>query len=166
MISLTNALENMSRSVKECIADCLAQTELFEMAHDRKEYKAKVENMFPQIAQNWCLIKYARINDTHSNLINHWKTELITHLDSIYAMKLKSGSEYKTIVEVVLKKWEYNDAERVVHSIIEPKFYKEGITDDDYKISQLFASEVDYICKILDPKNRICETIYEYVKRI
>lgn len=164
--SLHNALEKMSRSLKEYIADYLSQTELFEMAIDRNTFKKRVESIFPQIAQNWCLIRYARVNDTHANLVNHWKTELITHLDSIYAMKLKSGSEYKTIVDVIIKKWEYNDAKRVVHSIIEPKFYKEGITDNEYKISLMFASEIDYICKLLDPKNKLGETIYEYIKRL
>ena len=131
MISLTNALENMSRSVKECIADYLAQTELFEMAIDRNTFKKKVENIFPQIAQNWCLIRYARKNNIHTNLINHWKAELIAHMYSIFTIQLKSGSEYKAIVETVIKKLEYDDGDITVKAAIAAKFFTEDIIDTD-----------------------------------
>lgn len=165
MKTLTEALKSNIQSLKEYLADSLAKTELFEMAIDRKEFKQKVESIFPQIVQNWCLIQHARLTKTNEKLINHWKSELIAHMMSIYKMKLRnSSSEYRAIKEVVIDKVEYNDADIVVHATIEPKFYKENIIDENHKIARMFASEVEYICKLLGKQTN--EDIRQYIQSL
>lgn len=110
------------------------------------------------------LDKICKKNNTHSILINHWKTELISHMYSIYAMQLKSGSEYKAIIETVIKKLEYDDGDITVKAAIAAKFFTENIVDADDEIAKEFASDVPLICKIISREFKI--SIEEYVKRL
>ena len=79
-------------------------------------------------------------------------------------MQLKSGSEYKAIVETVIKKLEYNDGDITVKAAIAAKFFTENIVDTDDEIAKEFASDVPLICKIISREFKI--SIEEYVKRL
>ena len=162
--SLRNALENMSRSLKECIADYLSQTELFEMAYDRRTYMNKVFDRMLQIMENWCLIKYARLNNTNTQLINHWKTELKSQLVLIQSMKLKSGDKLKATKHSLITEMEYNTLN--VTYLLEAKFTKENMWDESKVriISGMFNKEVYKLCELMASSTP--EDITKYIKTL
>ena len=65
-----------------------------ELALPRKSVKQRISNIFPQIIENWCLIKYSKDNNVNSDLINHWKSELSTHIINASRLQIKDNDSF------------------------------------------------------------------------
>ena len=114
---------------KEYILEAIQNTYIFEMAHDRKQIRNKVEGLHGQIIENWCLVKYCSLYDNDNINKNHWKNELITHLKSIYKLTLKDGNKYskfKLIYTILIEEYEITTAKKIEQEIYR-KFKKENI---------------------------------------
>ena len=107
---------------------------LNEMAYERKEFKALLANGSIQIIQNWCLIRYAVLSHSKQELLPHWKTELIGHLEKVASHKLKGNDSKEARMKAIAEVWcldaEYGTDANVIDLTIHSKFLEEGINID------------------------------------
>ena len=73
----------MMNKLTEYIVCAIENTYIVEMAYDRKKFKDLIDSLSNQIIENWFLIRYAHISNTRSELMIHWRKELIGHIDNI-----------------------------------------------------------------------------------
>ena len=139
----------------EKLLECRKQGLIMEMALPRKIVKQKIEELFPQIIQNWCLIHYANISGEKTILINHWKNELMTHLSNAISYQIKDNNSYdsrKKIVNQIILDFDYTD-----YSIIDlkvwTKFKKENI---DVKSKNYAKTLFDFVNALNDITHLIC----------
>lgn len=102
---------------------------LLEMAMERKAFKERVEHLLPQIIENWCLIYYSRITNTNAQLINHWKSELNTHISSVISYQIKGNNQPQKRSKVIGEIWDELDYNlpNTISIIIRSKFLKEHL---------------------------------------
>jgi hypothetical protein len=110
-----------------------------EMAYERKMFKAIITNLSQQIIQNWCLIRYGRLNNADNGTITHWKTELMARLQNASRNMIKGDnslhSRTKAISEVWVNEKEYATDSNVIDLTVYGKFVSEGldVSSDSYK---------------------------------
>lgn len=119
------------RSIKEYLLEAIQNTYVFEMAYNRKKIKEVVENLYRQIIENWCLVKYCSLNpdSIFNRTKNHWSHELSTYMFKIYNMGLKGGNSLAKrdlIQSVLIDDLEITTAKKV-QSICFAKFKTEGM---------------------------------------
>lgn len=129
-------------------------------AKSRETYIDKVQNLLPQIAQNWCLCKYVQlhIQDDLLKTETHWLGELAVHMDTInqYSVK-KNKMEY---TKSAFLEDEYNKPERVYRACA-VKFRKENSdglcmsTQHQKEVCILFANEIESLATCLASKTSI-----------
>ena len=108
-------------------------------AYERKMFKAIITNLSQQIIQNWCLIRYGRLNSADIGTIKHWKTELMAHLQNASSNKIKGNNSLQArtmaISEVWVNEKEYATDSNVINLTVYCKFVNEGldVNPDSYK---------------------------------
>ena len=75
---------------KDNLGDYLISTSLCEMAIDRKKYESEVKSLTPQIFENIILVYIAKHELRYSQFLNHWNSELTTHLNAISDYTIKN----------------------------------------------------------------------------
>ena len=142
---------------------------IIEMALPRKVVKQKIEDIFPQIIQNWCLIHYAQISGEKQSLVNHWKTELMAHLSNVIAYQIKDNDSYdsrKKLINKIIIDYEYTDYS-VIDIKVWVKFKKENI---DIKSKNYAKTLFDFVNAINDITHLMCikniDAIDEYVNNL
>lgn len=162
--------DKLRKMINEAIQNYLNNNEcnlLMEMAFERKAYKDKVDHIIPQIIVNWCLIYYAKVTQTKTTTINHWKTELKAHLKTIVRMKPKDKSWKQKVLMEIWEENEYSDIE-VIDYVVSTTFQTEHIdtsTDVYYETLQMFVSQSDDIIRLLYSCNNKTE-IDTYVNNL
>ena len=131
-----------------------------EMADPIKKVKQILLDHIGELIENWCLVRYCRDYANYKVLtVNHWKTELITHMSVVITRQLKSGS-HKGIIEQVFN--ELNLDPDTISKNIETKFKKEKLQLDNLNdISNDFISELGDIKHAMYSSK---EEIIKYVK--
>ncbi len=144
---------------------------LTEMAYERKMFKAIITNLSQQILQNWCLIRYGRLNNTDIGTITHWKAELMAHLQNASSNKIKGNNSLqartKAIKEVWVNEKEYATDSNVINLTVYSKFVNEGldVNSDSYKqvIEDCMTASEDIINAIASEN---AEKISQYVSSL
>lgn len=139
----------------EKVLESREQGLIVEMALPRKVVKQKIEDIFPQIIQNWCLIHYAQISGEKQTLVNHWKNELMTHLSNVIAYQIKDNDSYdsrKKIVNKIIIDYDYTNYS-VIDIKIWVKFKKENI---DIKSKNYAKTLFDFVNALNDITHLIC----------
>ena len=151
------------RTLSEYLADALQGTHLLDMAITRADYIKNLDSLFPQIVQNWCLVKYG--NEHHLPLVNHWKTELRSHLLKLNGYNIKSSSKQGILKQKWIKKYEYHKSWQLIASELYVKFEKEGI--DDISIIDNLAKECSKeISTMIDIISGESNEIHTYIKQL
>lgn len=142
---------------------------LTEMALSRKSIKARIINLFPQIIIHWCLIKYSITNNVNNELVNHWKTELTTHINNVARLQIKENNSYnsrKILVNQIIDEEDLTDA-NVIDFIISPKFSEENINISSVEYGNViidFINNINEIVNLIALKNR--DNIIEYIHNL
>ena len=103
--------EKLHSILKEAIIEVLNEnrkTLLTEMAVKRGEYKTKIDNLIPQVLENWCLVHYCTLaGDIETK--EHWANELRGHLITIARYSIKGNDTPKAREKVFQEIWDDND---------------------------------------------------------
>lgn len=157
------ALDLMIRMdlIKEQVKEVIENNKkgiITEMALPRKKVKDKIENIFPQIIENWCLIHYVVLSGDKQDLINHWKSELMAHINNICSLQIKENDSFdsrKKLINQIIIEYEYTTPS-TINWVILSKFYKENIdrsTEIYNNILLDFINNIGVIVDILSRKN-------------
>ena len=131
--------------LKDAIIEVLNENKkllLSEMAVKRNEYKAKIDNLFPQVLENWCLVHYCTLVggiETQS----HWADELRGHLLSVSRFAIKGNDSCKSRQKVLQEIWEEND-----YSV--PKFLNMTIINKMLDEKSIDVSSSEYGQTLID----------------
>ena len=112
---------------------------LTEIEYNRKMFKAIITNLSQQIIQNWCLIRYGRLNNTDIGAISHWKTELMAHLQNASSNRIKGNNSIQARIKAISEVWvnekEYATDSNVINLTVYGKFVNEGldVNSDSYR---------------------------------
>ena len=144
---------------------------LTEMAYERKMFKAIITNLSQQILQNWCLIRYGRLNNADIGTITHWKTELMAHLQNASSNKIKGNNSLQARIKAISEVWvnekEYATDSNVINLTVYGKFVNEGldVNSDSYKqtLEECMAASGDIINAIASEN---AEKISQYVSSL
>ena len=163
-------MESFKRIIRQIIREELQHYLITEMAYSLKEYKEKADNLIPQIVENWCLIRYSTLSGNFSDIKNHWKTELKSHMNNVRQMKLKTNNTPTTKQNALLLLWNKRDLdkdEESIYSHIYFKFQKENIPTEGEIFAQViedFKNETINIVNVLISNSP--QKIIEYVENI
>ena len=157
-------------NLKQIIREVLQEELICEMAISLSDYKALVNNLIEQIAQNWCLIRYVSLSGNKNELKKHWQSELKTHLNNISRRKLKKGDSVQAKEKALYSVWSENDFdtnENCIDLAIATKFEIEGIETRGKIYAQVISdfknATKDIVNIILSESN---SKIVEYVINI
>lgn len=160
----------ITNTVKNVLREELQRYVITEMAYPLSTYKEKVENLLPQIVQNWCLIRYSTLSGEKENLKNHWRSELIAHLSNIAQMKLKDGNEATKKQNALFYVWnlkDYDTDENCIHMTIAYKFDEENIAPEGEIYAQVIQDFKNSTKDIIDTIiSASYGNIMKYVKSI
>lgn len=148
----------------ELFLDKIAETRLFEMAHDRQKAKDIVTGLSPQIVEH--LVKLFVVNDPLNN--QHWRKEIDGWLNKIDGLILKhSGKpldsktsyywltydnvpQYDTdFIHKLIKRLRYNDPNIKLHDV-----------DYEFVMNKIF-SIIEQVCKDIERQTFI--SVNEYL---
>lgn len=142
-----------------------------EMAYERNMFKAILTNLSVQIIQNWCLIRFARLNNLDEGLVNHWKSELVAHINNAASNKIKENNSFQSRAKAIREVWvdekEYAIDSNVIKLTIHAKFKNESfdVTCDAYKQTiQDCMTESDKLIQAIASEN--ADTVEEYVNSL
>lgn len=120
----------LKQLIREVVREEMGGYILTEMAMSLSDYKKLIDNLITQIAQNWCLVRYATITGEKEILKRHWQSELKAHLTNISRRTLKKGNNVQTKEKALYAVWNENDFDTNEHCIdmaIADKFRDEEI---------------------------------------
>ena len=142
---------------------------LTEMALPRKSVKSRISNIFPQIIENWCLIKYSTNNGVNGNLVNHWKSELLAHINNTSRLQIKENDAFdsrKKLLNQMIIEEDLTDV-NVVDLIICAKFREEGIDISSREYGNViidFINNINEIVNLISLKDR--NKIIKYIHNL
>lgn len=118
------------------LGDKLLETRLCQMAIDRSKYKEKVDAEIDQIVINMILVRISSHNSKYSQLLNHWKTKLRSHIDNIRKLSIKNDSadKRKKIINILFDEYDLNWREFAVIIRVQYKLEEEGIDPDSKEV--------------------------------
>ena len=134
----------------------LANNVLNEFAFARKIYSDRVNNLIPQVVENYCLVLYAKENNIQT--YKHWKTELLGHIKAIRGLNPKKGDKKKILRYELIEGFELDNPERV-QDMIEYKFSQENIANDISQYCSKFSQNIDSLIDCLAGEISIDEFI-------
>lgn len=168
--NITLSESELKYIIKNVLREELQRYVITEMAYPLSTYKEKVENLLPQIVQNWCLIRYSTLSGEKENLKNHWRSELIAHLSNIAQMKLKDGDKATKKQNALFYVWnlrDYDTDENCIHMTIAYKFDEENIAPEGEIYAQVIQDFKNSTKDIIDTIiSASYGNIMKYVKSI
>ena len=129
-------------------------TSLREMAYERQKFIDNVDNLAPEVLENWFLVYFSVHygNDIVRLNTNHWRDELSAHMDKMRKYKITSGNKKhqrrSAYEEVFYKLREYNEPENVFDSV-ELKLIKENIHLNAKEKSEIVLKFIESIPQII-----------------
>lgn len=137
-----------------------------EMATKLTVFRLMLHNLYIQLIENWCLVKWCDMNPNElasKRLRNHWATELKAVMSEIANEKLKSGRKDKVIKDELINGIELNDKDRIA-DLIRDKFENEGLEKYINIMSEECANNIENICDVLSGNsNNVKEYINGYI---
>ena len=141
----------------------IKESQILEMSLNLNKFKDKIDGIYIQLIQNWCLVRWCDLNqdnDISKRLRNHWASELKSNMFVIQKEKLKSGRKDKVIKNELINHYELDDYNEIA-DIIRDKFSKECLSKYVINISFDCAEHINEICKVLSTNNKY--DIEEYI---
>lgn len=139
-------LDKIRRIVREQIRSMIEAEKsglLVEMALRRKVYKNRIDNLMPQVIENWCLVHYCTLSG--NNLYKeHWKSELRGYIVSIFRLAIKDNNSEKSRNHVFSEIWIENefDEPSIIDYVINTKFKREKIDTTTETYADIIADFV------------------------
>lgn len=157
--------KHLKQQIYEIVYNAIKNNTLFEMALERRYYKDKVDDMFPEIIINWCLIHYCTLIG-QTEYKKHWSDELYNHIRQVVTYSIKKNDSEKTRLKVFQEIWDERDLDDNwrIDLMIDLKFSKENIqtnTDVYNKVIEDFINQKDKLLNILLCRNK--EEIKDYI---
>lgn len=164
--------EEIHNALMEAIDKVLKQnksrTLLNEMVFPRKTYKERVENLIPQILENWCLVHYCTIIKQEENK-SHWMGELRSHLLTLSRFSISGNDSPDSRTKVFIEIWDENDFNNpeFLNLTIANKFTTENIETTSKEYGQMLADCIESTSNIYNAiLSRSINVISEYVSSI
>lgn len=151
-ISANDILDMMSEPHLEDIS---------EIAVDRETYIKRAEGLKFQLVENWCLVYYCSEYDCANQNYYHWLSEFRAYYLNLQKLQIKTKSSKENILRMVfIDTFDFNDMDQI-YSIIEDKFYVEGITDPFIlqDVSKAFSLNIDSLIKLISTDIKFSEYI-------
>lgn len=133
------------------LKDIIRESLIYEMADNLSTFRLKLQDIMPQVIENWCLVKWCDMNPdelTSKCLRNHWATELKAYMNKIVDRKVKCGRKDKVIISSIINEMELNDKNEVAN-LIRNKFTKEGLEKYINVMAEECANNIKIICNVL-----------------
>lgn len=133
------------------LKDIIRESLIYEMADNLSTFRLKLQDIMPQVIENWCLVKWCDMNPdelTSKRLRNYWATELKAHINKIVDRKVKCGRKDKVIISSIIDEMELNDKNEVAN-LIRNKFTKEGLEKYINVMAEECANNIKIICNVL-----------------
>lgn len=122
---------------------------LNEMAFNRDFFKWRFEGFSNQIIENWILIHYCSLSNSHEYLKKHWASELSNKfLIPLNQQKIKKSKKIEEIkLSIIYQYWfdglEYDKSPESIRNILLSKLEDENIDIDD-DIRKCIVDLMDY----------------------
>lgn len=128
-------------TIYESLTRKLQDSYLYEMAIDRSKYEDEVKSTTKEIFTNIILVYIASHNNAYSHLLNHWKTELNTHMNHIadYTIKNDSALKRKKVIDAYWKKMDYDWRDLPIEHMTMNKMKAENISLDSKEYRDALA---------------------------
>lgn len=133
------------------LKDIIRESLIYEMADNLSTFRLKLQDIMPQVIENWCLVKWCDMNPdelTSKRLRNYWATELKAYMNKIVDRKVKCGRKDKVIISSIIDEMELNDKNEVAN-LIRNKFTKEGLEKYINVMAEECANNIKIICNVL-----------------
>lgn len=133
------------------LKDIIRESLIYEMADNLSTFRLKLQDIMPQVIENWCLVKWCDMNPDElisKRLRNHWATELKAYMNKIVDRKVKCGRKDKVIISSIIDEMELNDKNEVAN-LIRNKFTKEGLEKYINVMAEECANNIKIICNVL-----------------
>lgn len=133
------------------LKDIIRESLIYEMADNLSTFRLKLQDIMPQVIENWCLVKWCDMNPdelTSKRLRNHWATKLKAYMNKIVDRKVKCGRKDKVIISSIIDEMELNDKNEVAN-LIRNKFTKEGLEKYINVMAEECANNIKIICNVL-----------------
>lgn len=134
-------MRTLQMMIYEKLSEMMQDSLLLEMAIDRSNYENEVKSATKQIFINFILVYIAKHNSSYSRLLNHWKSELSTHMNHIadYTIKNDSSSKRKKVIDSYWKKMDYDWRDLPIEHMTMNKMKAEGISLDSQEYKDALA---------------------------
>ena len=141
---------------------------LFEFAIPRKTYKKRIDDLIPQILENWCLVHFCTIVG-QTQYKKHWSDELRGHLLTVSRLSIKGNDSDESRNNVLEEIWDENDYANpmFLNMTVINKFIQEKIdtkTDIYGQVIEDCINDRQHIFNAILSRN--IDTINEYVETI
>ena len=164
--------EKIHNALMEAIDKVLKEnknrTLLNEMALPRKTYKERVDNLIPQVLENWCLVHYCTLINREENK-SHWMGELRGYLLTLSRLSISGNDSLDSRTRVFKEIWEENDYNNpeFLNLTIANKFITENIETTSKEYGQMLADCIESTSNIYNAiLSRNINVISEYVSSI
>lgn len=128
-------------NIYEYIIEKLENTKLFEIAYSRSKYMDIVNDIAPQIIENWCLIRYSSLNSKLQEH-NHWIKELKAHIMKLQRSNIKTDKTRAT--RSVFMDWMECNKSHQIKKCIEIKWEDEGFDINSDISEEVISDFVSY----------------------
>lgn len=112
--------------VKEELEKCCLNA----MAMPLSDYKWRIENLIPQLVENWCLVSYCRLSGKNIRNKNHWQSELYAIIKAMASYRTARGNKAEVREKAlysIFSMLEIDRDEQAVNLLIYKKFYDENL---------------------------------------
>ena len=138
-------MNNLKLLIFEVIYNAVKDNVLFQMVLNRKIYKDKIDDMFPELIINWCLVHYCTLTGQIDSK-KHWCDKLYYDVRIVVTSSLNKNDSVK--FKILSEIWEERDLDDSwrIDLMIDLEFEKENISTDTDEYSQVindFIQEKD-----------------------
>lgn len=128
-------MKTLKEIMDESVNDVLNRIGIInEMAVSLKDYRARVDALRFQLAENWCLCKWCQLFNSECDNFAHWITELRSCINNLKFIDIKNDiDKRRTLLRMLVKDYDYDSA-NMIERIIRGKFVSENITNNIQKV--------------------------------
>jgi hypothetical protein len=138
--------------LKETVNDVLNRIGVInEKAVPLRTYRARVDALRFQLAENWCLCKWCQIFNSECENFALWITELKTCIDNLKFLDIKNGiDKRRTLTRMLIDDYDYDETNMIVR-IINDRFDIENIKDNTQreKVASEFANGIRSLIEVI-----------------
>lgn len=141
---------------------------LNEMALPRKTYKKRIDDLMPQVLENWCLVHYCTVIEQEQYKV-HWSGELRVHLLTMTRLSISNNDSKESRLKVLQEIWDENDYGKpeFLNLTVVNKFIEEQIDITSQEYGYVIADCIGAMQNIFNAiLSRDVNYIQEYIQTI